>query len=95
MRFLTSKPLWIIGLNKIGLNGCGFCWMMQQDIFTHSVDGMGVQTIEAGEQELKRLRKLKQEKMGDLILEAREKIRSEATGLERGNVFLRPFMRVR
>lgn len=68
--------------------------MMQQDIFTHSVDGMGVQTIEAGEQELNRLRKLKQEKMGDLILEAREKIRSEATGLERAYVFLCSFLRV-
>lgn len=35
---------------------------------------MGLQTLEAGEKELNRLRKLKLERMGDLMLSSREKI---------------------
>lgn len=47
---------------------------MQQDKFALSVDGMGVQTLEHGEQELRRLRKLKVEKMGELMHAARERL---------------------
>lgn len=46
-----------------------------QDVFAKSVDGMGLQTLEAGETELNRLRKLKLEKMGELVLASRAKIR--------------------
>ncbi|CAM9344068.1 unnamed protein product [Sphacelaria rigidula] len=46
----------------------------EQDKFALSVDGMGVQTLEHGEQELKRLRKLKVEKMGELMHTARERL---------------------
>lgn len=45
-----------------------------QDVFAESVDGMGHQTLEAGETELNRLRKLKLEKMGDLVLASRTRI---------------------
>ncbi|CAM9595800.1 unnamed protein product [Ectocarpus sp. 12 AP-2014] len=47
----------------------------EQDVFAKSVDGMGLQTLEAGETELNRLRKLKLEKMGELVLASRVKIR--------------------
>ncbi|CAM9748161.1 unnamed protein product [Ectocarpus sp. 8 AP-2014] len=47
----------------------------EQDVFAKSVDGMGLQTLEAGETELNRLRKLKLEKMGELVLASRAKIR--------------------
>lgn len=50
---------------------------------------MGVQTLEAGEKELKRLRKLKQEKMGDFILAARVRIRGGIT--EASNLYF-PFL---
>eukprot|EP00752_Nemacystus_decipiens_P008014 g7161.t1 len=46
----------------------------EQDVFAESVDGMGHQTLEAGETELNRLRKLKLEKMGDLVLASRTRI---------------------
>lgn len=39
---------------------------------------MGLQTLEAGEKELNRLRKLKLERMGDLILTARTKIQGKS-----------------
>lgn len=45
-----------------------------QDKFAASVDGMGLQTLEAGETELDRLRKLKLEKMGELVLTSRARI---------------------
>ncbi len=45
-----------------------------QDKFAASVDGMGLQTLEAGETELDRLRQLKLEKMGDLVLTSRARI---------------------
>lgn len=45
-----------------------------QDVFAKSVDGMGLQTLEAGEKELNRLRKLKLEKMGDLVRASRARI---------------------
>ncbi|CAM9223821.1 unnamed protein product, partial [Hapterophycus canaliculatus] len=46
----------------------------EQDVFAESVDGMGLQTLEAGETELNRLRKLKLEKMGDLVRASRARI---------------------
>lgn len=49
-----------------------------QDVFAESVDGMGLQTLEAGETELNRLRKLKLEKMGDLVLASRARIQGRA-----------------
>ena len=50
---------------------------LDQDAFAASVDGMGLQTLEAGETELARLRKLKKERMGDLVRSKRAKIRGE------------------
>ncbi|CAM9095244.1 unnamed protein product, partial [Laminaria digitata] len=46
----------------------------EQDVFAESVDGMSLQTLEAGETELDRLRKLKLHKMGDLIQASRATI---------------------
>lgn len=46
-------------------------------MFALSVDGMGVQTLEHGEQELNRLRKLKVEKMGELMHTARSRLQSK------------------
>lgn len=48
-----------------------------QDVFAESVDGMGLQTLEAGETELNRLRKLKLEKMGELVLASRARIQGK------------------
>lgn len=46
-------------------------------MFALSVDGMGVQTLEHGEQELNRLRKLKVEKIGELMHVARARLQSK------------------
>lgn len=62
---------------------------LAQDVFAKSVDGMGLQTLEAGERELNRLRKLKLEKMGELVLASRAKIRGMHTaGTREGVVFV-------
>ncbi|CAM9431919.1 unnamed protein product [Ascophyllum nodosum] len=53
----------------------------EQDAFAASVDGMGLQTLEAGETELARLRKLKKERMGDLVRSKRAKIRELWDGI--------------
>lgn len=50
-----------------------------QRAFTQSVNGLGMETIEKGEQELQRLTDMKAEMMGKLILEAREKIQCLCT----------------
>lgn len=55
-------------------------------MFAKSVDGMGLQTLEAGETELNRLRKLKLEKMGELVLASRAKIRGMHTADTREGV---------
>lgn len=47
-------------------------------MFALSVDGMGLQTLEHGEQELGRLRQLKVEKMGDLMLAARARLEGDS-----------------
>lgn len=49
-----------------------------QEKFAASVDGMGLQTLEAGETELDRLRQLKLEKMGELVLTSRARIQGTA-----------------
>lgn len=46
-------------------------------MFAESVDGMSLQTLEAGETELDRLRKLKLHKMGDLIQASRTTIQGD------------------
>ncbi|CAM9160246.1 unnamed protein product [Discosporangium mesarthrocarpum] len=46
-----------------------------QMAFTASVDGMGTQTVEAGEKELTRLKKLKMDMMSSLIQQTRGRIR--------------------
>lgn len=51
---------------------------------------MGLQTLEAGEKELNRLRKLKLERMGDLMLASREKIRGTVHTMVAVFVALRP-----
>jgi Ase1/PRC1/MAP65 family protein len=48
----------------------------EQSAFTKSVQGLGTDTIQKGEMELKRLHSLKSEMLGNLIYEARETIRS-------------------
>lgn len=48
----------------------------EQQAFSESVKGLGMETIKKGEQELNRLNKLKGEMLGTLIDEARETIRS-------------------
>ncbi len=48
----------------------------EQKKFADSINGLGMDTIFKGEQELARLRELKSAMMGKLILEAREKIKS-------------------
>lgn len=48
----------------------------EQRAFTKSVQGLGTDTIQKGEKELKRLHVLKSEMLGNLIHEARETIRS-------------------
>jgi Ase1/PRC1/MAP65 family protein len=48
----------------------------EQRAFTQSVQGLGTDTMEKGENELKRLQKLKSEQIGNLIAEARETIQS-------------------
>lgn len=51
---------------------------------------MGLQTLEAGEKELNRLRKLKLERMGDLMLASREKIQGNVHTVVAVFVALRP-----
>ncbi|CAM9126956.1 unnamed protein product [Choristocarpus tenellus] len=50
----------------------------EQETFSASVDGMGTQTMEAGERELARLRKLKVDMMSGLIQDTRERIQGKS-----------------
>jgi len=48
--------------------------MEEKKAFTDSISGLGMDTLEKGDKELNRLNELKSEMMGNLVLEAREKI---------------------